>query len=185
MTNVLMQVVRNLETILEKIPEIRYAGDPILRQVAGPVTLEEGLSIGERLAKVLVKYREITGTGRGLAAPQIGESKSVFVTYLDDKIETFINPEITERSRETNFYRESCMSAGIVAADVERAERIVLTWIDKDGVRQTGNFDGFVARLYQHEEAHLRGRLNLDDAAPGGILLVTFDPFQEKLRSVR
>ena len=77
------------------------------------------------------------------------------------------------------------MSAGIVATDVERPEWIVMEWTDKDGVRRSEKFDGFNARLYQHEEAHLRGRLNLDDAAPGGIQFVTFDPLKEQLRDIR
>jgi len=69
-----------------------------------------------------------------------------------------------------------------MAADVERPEWIIMEWMDKDGVQQSEKFNGLKARLYQHEEAHLRGRLNLDDAVSCGIQFVNFDPLKEQLR---
>jgi len=73
----------------------------------------------------------------------------------------------------------------VVAADVERAEWVVVEWTDEKGEKHSEKFDGFLARLYQHEEAHLRGRLNLDDARDGGIEFLTFNPLEEKLRNSR
>ncbi len=181
-THDLRQGVELFKTVLEEVPEICYAGHPVLREVAAPVTVEEGNVIAARLETVLLKYRKITGLGRGLAAPQIGENKAVFITYVDDKVEVCMNPKIVERSPDTNFYRELCISAGILAADVERPTWIVLEWADAEGKQRREKFEGFKARLYQHEEAHLRGHLNLDDAVPGGIQFVTFDPREEKLR---
>ncbi|MDP2632092.1 MAG: peptide deformylase [Candidatus Curtissbacteria bacterium] len=175
--------IKTFQTVLEKIPELRYAGESILREATIPTTLEEGVSLAKKLEEVLLKYREITGLGRGLAAPQIGKNKSVFIAYIDNQTEIFINPKIVEKSNKTNFYRELCMSAGIVAADVERPVWIVMEWTDKDGNRKSEKFDGLKARLYQHEEAHLRGRLNLDDAVSGGIQFATFDPLKEQLRN--
>lgn len=171
--------------VLEEIPEIIYAGNPVLRQLTTEVSLDEGLEIAKKLEYVLTKYRSATGVGRGLAAPQIGNSKAVFITYVDDAIETYINPKITEKSDTKNFYKELCMSAGLAAADVERSEWIVLEWIDASGLKRQEKFEGFKARLLQHEEAHLRGRINLDDSAPGGIELITFDPLKEQLRKAR
>lgn len=185
MSNDIQQKVQTFQAVLDNIPEIRYAGDLVLRQTTSPVTLEEGLETSQRMEAVLLKYRDITGWGRGLAAPQIGESKSVFISFIDDAFEVFINPRIVEKSNETNFYKELCMSAGVVVADVERPDWIVLEWMDQMGAKRSNRFDGFQARLYQHEEAHLRGRLNLDDAASGGIEFVTFDPSEEKLRDTK
>ncbi|OHB25325.1 MAG: hypothetical protein A2542_01825 [Parcubacteria group bacterium RIFOXYD2_FULL_52_8] len=181
-TSDLKQNVGILKTVLEEVPEICYAGNPVLREVAAPVTIEEGNAIAARLEIILLKYRKITALGRGLAAPQIGENKAVFITYMDDKVEVCMNPKVVERSSVTNFYRELCISAGIVAADVERPTWVVLAWTDREGKPRNEKFEGFKARLYQHEEAHLRGRLNLDDDAPGGIQFVTFDPREEQLR---
>lgn len=171
--------------ILDAFPEIRYAGDPVLRSTAQQVSAEEGTAIGKRVGDVLMRYRKEVGYGRGLAAPQIGEGKAVFVTFVDDSLQIFINPRIVEHSPETNFYREFCLSSGIMAADVERSEWIVMEWIDTEGKNQSKRFEGFLARLYQHEEAHLRGKLNLDEAVAGGIEFLLFDPLTEQLRKTR
>lgn len=178
----LIERVRKFKTVLDKFPEVRYAGDPVLRQVAEEVSIEEGIRIGERLGEVLIKYRKEVGYGRGFAAPQIGENKAVFVTFVDEKLQIFINPKITDKSAETNFYRELCLSSGIMAVDTERPEWIMMEWTDVDGETHSQKFDGFLARLYQHEEAHLRGKLNLDEAVEGGIEFALFDPLKEQLR---
>jgi len=181
----LKEKVDGFRTILDKFPEVRYAGDPVLRKVAQPVSVEEGVELGKRLGDVLLRFRKEVGYGRGFAAPQIGENKAVFVTFIDGRLTTFINPKITKRSLETNFYRELCLSSGIMAVDTARSERIVMEWIDEKGVKQSGEFDGFLARLYQHEEAHLRGVINFDEATKGGIEFALFDPLKEQLRKKR
>lgn len=181
--------VKNLITsfgvVLENFPEVRYVGDPVLRQSCEEVRVEEGVELGKRLGEVLMRYREAVGYGRGFTAPQIGENKAVFVTFVDDKIQTFINPKIVEKSEETNFYKELCLSSGIMSSDVERSEWIVMEWIDENGEQKKEKFDGFLSRLYQHEEAHLRGVLNLDEACDGGIEFATFDPLKEQIRKTK
>ena len=177
MSDEIKRKIQTFEAVLEEVPELIYAGDPVLRRSAVPVTLEEGVALGKKLESVLLKYREITHWGRGLAAPQIGEGKAIFITFIDNECEIFINPIVVEKSDQTNFYKELCMSVGILAADVERPDWIVMEWMDAQGAERSERFEGFKARLYQHEEAHLRGRLNIDDAIPGKIEFVTFDPF--------
>jgi peptide deformylase len=184
MTDAIAKRLTVFQRVLAEVPEIVYAGDPVLRRQTTDVSLAEGLEVAKRLERVLLRYRAVTGAGRGLAAPQIGESKSVFITYIDDTPEVFLNPRIAEASATTNFYRELCISAALVAADVERPDWIVLEWTDKDGERRSQKFEGVKARLLQHEEAHLRGRLNLDEAAPGGLEFATFDPLKEQLRKM-
>lgn len=177
--------VGTFNRVLNEIPEIRYVGDPVLRGQAQIVEIAEGKIIGNQLGEILLRYRKITGIGRGLAAPQIGLNQAVFVTFVEGKLQTFINPTIVERSMVTNFYREWCISSGIMAADVERPEWVVIEWTDIKGTKHKEKIEGFLARLYQHEEAHLRGRVNLDEAAPGGIEFATFDPLKEQLRKTR
>jgi len=176
------ELVVKFEKVLQDFPEVKYVGDPILRQITEEVTVEEGKVLGEKLGKVLIRYRKAVGYGRGFAAPQIGENKAVFVTFVDGELHTFINPKITEKSEKTNFYRELCLSSGIMSADTERAEWIVMEWTDTEGRQHKEKVDGFLARLYQHEEAHLRGKLNLDKAGEGGIEFALFDPLREQLR---
>lgn len=177
--------VETFSRVLQEIPEVRYVGDPILRTPTIHATLEEGIEIGKTLGEVTIKYRKIAGYGRGFAAPQIGINKSVFVTYVGDKLQVFINPLILEKSQTTNFYKELCLSSGILSADVERPEWIVMKWTDEEGKEKQEKVDGILARLYQHEEAHLRGIVNLDESAPGGIEICTFDPLKEQLRTSR
>lgn len=95
----LKERVRSFSSILDRFPEVRYTGDPVLRQVAQEVSVEEGVEIGKRLGDVLLRYRKEVGYGRGFAAPQIGENKAVFVTFVDDKLTVFINPRITKVAR--------------------------------------------------------------------------------------
>lgn len=177
------ELVSKFEKVLQDFPEVRYAGDPVLRKEAQEVSVEDGVLIGKKLGEVLVKYRKAVGYGRGFAAPQIGENKAVFVTFVNDELQTFINPMIVEKSETTNFYRELCLSSGVMSADVERPEWIVMEWTDENGEKRKEKFDGFLARLYQHEEAHLRGSINLDEAVKGGIEFATFDPLKEQLRA--
>ena len=169
------------ETVKD-FPEIVYLGEPVLRTVTGEVSVEEGKQIGEHLGAILIRYHTKTGIGRGLAAPQIGLSKRVFVTYLEDKVQTYINPEIIWQSEETNFYRELCLSSGTMWADVERPEYIKIRWTDEEGLEHEETFDGFLARLIQHEYDHMEGMVNLDKAVTGTISLATDDPLKEQLR---
>lgn len=185
MLEIIKERVATFNRALNEIPEIKYVGDPILRQQAELVEVPEGVMVGDQLGKVLLRYREVAGVGRGLAAPQIGLNKAVFVTFVDNKLQTFINPTVVEKSPETNFYKELCLSSGIMAADVERPEWVVMEWTDVEGVTHKEKIEGFLARLYQHEEAHLRGIVNLDEVAPQGIEFATFDPLKEQLRKTR
>ena len=185
MSKEIYDLVTKFGGVLKDFPEVRYAGDPVLRLPAQEVSTEEGIKLGNRLGEILMRYRKAVGYGRGFAAPQIGENKAVFVTFVDGELQIFVNPVIIERSKQTNFYRELCLSSGIMVVDTERPENIIMEYKDKRGERQSGKFEGFLARLYQHEEAHLRGILNLDEATKGGIGFALFDPLKERLRQTR
>lgn len=168
--------------VLQKFPEFRYLGDPILRKKTKSVSLSEGVQIGRKLGEILIEYRKIAGIGRGLAAPQIGIPKSVFVTYLDDEVQIYINPKIISKSKKANRYRELCLSCGNIWADIKRPDLITVQWKDKNGKTEKKEFTGLVARLIQHEYDHLQGIPNLDKAEDKTIEFVTSDPLQEKLR---
>ncbi len=178
------QLVDNFKKILEECPEVVYVGDRILRQKTMEVTLEEGLEIGNKLKIVLEKYRTVTGFGRGLAAPQIGESKSVFVTFVNDVHKIYINSKIIHTSEKSNLYRETCLSCGFVSVDVKRPESVTVEYLDENGVTKTEEADSFLARLLQHEYDHLNGIVNLDRAEPASIELMTSDPLKEELREI-
>jgi peptide deformylase len=182
MAKEVIDLAKDFVRVVKEFPEIVFVGDPVLRDKAEEVSVEEGKKIGERLGKVLTRYREEFGMGRGLAAPQIGIGKRVFVTFLDGSVQIYINPEVIERSETTNFYRELCLSSGIMSVDVERPQLITMKWLDENGEEYEQEFDGFLARLIQHEYDHLQGVVNLDIAVPGSIEMATFNPLEEKLR---
>jgi len=184
MNDNLRQKLQIISKILREIPEFRYIGDPVLRSKTKKVLYSEGLEIGKGLGKILIKYRKIAGFGRGLAAPQIGVNKSVFVSYVNDKLQIYINPRITKHSKSNNYYRELCLSSGFTWADIKRLEWIELEWINEKGKRIHQKFDDFMARLIQHEYSHLLGKINLDEAEKQTIEFAK-NPLEETLRKAK
>ena len=162
-------VVAEASQVLQDLPDITHLGNPILRQKCTSVSIPEGKEIAKKLIKTLTKYREIAGIGAGLAAPQIGIPKCVFVTFAEMGYETYINPTIVSTSDETNFYRESCISSRVVWGEVERPASIEIKWTNEQSEEHTQKFSGFMGRLLQHEYDHLLGVPCLDKAIPGTI----------------
>lgn len=169
-------------SIAEQFPGISYIGDPVLRQKAAPVSFDKGLAIAQELGAILIAYRKLTGSGRGLAAPQIGKAYAVFVTYTEDEIQLYLNPKLSISTQETNLYKECCISSNHIWCDVERPSEIALSYTDVNNQLITVQYQGFMARLIQHEYDHLLGVVNLDRAIPGTIDYCFGDPLQEKLR---
>jgi peptide deformylase len=103
------------------------------------------------------------GKGVGLAGPQIGFLKRVFVVHIEGDIpRVFINPSIVETSQETAKYEEGCLSLPGVWADVIRPKRVkVQAWNDR-GRPFTMEADGILARVILHEYDHLEGMLFID-----------------------
>lgn len=167
--------------ILKECPEITYIGQEVLRKPTAEVSLEEGVVIAAKLQATLLRFRRITGLGRGLAAPQIGIGKRVFVTFMNDEFQTFINPKLVKVSKDMNFLRESCISSHLLCADVKRPKSITLSWMNEKGESKTEDFTDFPARLLQHEHDHLEGLVNLDVCEKASIEFVKSSPRDEKL----
>lgn len=182
MSQIILDKIKQFEKVIGEFPEFKYIGDPILRTPTQEVDIKDGIEIGKKLGEVLVRYRKFVGYGRGLAAPQIGIPKSVFATYLDDRVQIYINPQIVNRSDAKNYYRERCLSCGMLRGDVKRSSKITLRWTDENGKSQEKQAGGVLARLWQHEYDHMIGICNLDIAERGSIEFETSDPLQEKLR---
>ena len=109
--------------------------------------------------------------GVGLAAPQLGVSKRLFVVDVasgEDEpsdLRIFINPKIITAEGETTF-NEGCLSFPGIYAEVERPERCRIEALDLEGNRIEQEFDGFVSRIIQHEYDHLEGVLLVDRMSP-------------------
>ena len=105
--------------------------------------------------------------GIGLAAPQIGVSRRVFVMDVAGKEEpaapmALVDPEILEASEELATYEEGCLSIPDVYEEIERPARVRLRWRDREGTLCERDFDGLAAVCVQHEIDHLDGRLFID-----------------------
>ena len=133
--------------------------NPILRSIAKPAP--DALLIKDLIHdmhQTLWHYN-----GLGLAAPQIGRSLQLFVTNVDNKERTFVNPIIVSRSPSTSFMVEGCLSLPDTEASVRRNNSVWVTYWDQTGVvHMRERFDGMLARVIQHEEDHLRGVMIVD-----------------------
>ncbi|SDF36969.1 peptide deformylase [Salipiger thiooxidans] len=109
--------------------------------------------------------------GRGLAAPQVGVLKRVFVMDAGWKEGDMvplacINPEIVEVSEETASGPEGCLSIPGVTAQVRRPVRVRIAFTDLSGTRQERDFEGSEAIVAQHEYDHLEGLVHFDRLDP-------------------
>jgi peptide deformylase len=108
--------------------------------------------------------------GVGLAATQIGEALQLFIVDCANEDEpsdlrVFINPEILELHDEISW-SEGCLSFPGVNEDVDRAARIKVRAIGRDGKSFTLEADGLLAVAVQHENDHLQGVLMIDHLGP-------------------
>ena len=119
-------------------------------------TSEEFLALMQDLADTLAAYKAV-----GLAAPQIGVSRRVFVTNVDGQLHYFINPKIVSKEGSITT-KEGCLSFPGVYERVERAEEVTIEAIDVDGKEFKCALDGSDAVAAQHEYDHLDGVLYID-----------------------
>jgi peptide deformylase len=109
--------------------------------------------------------------GRGLAAPQVGVLKRLFVmdvawkTGAPDPV-VCVNPEILWRSDEVAEGAEGCLSIPGISTLVTRATAIRLAWTTLSGERREADLTGFAAICAQHEYDHLDGLVTFDRLTP-------------------
>jgi peptide deformylase len=129
--------------------------------IANVITAMENAASGQRKGRGRKRRRTLVG----LAAPQIGVGLRVILvdTHVGSdrknygQVRCFINPEIVWRSRETAEGREGCFSAGPVWGLVRRPIAVKIRAITTDGKPIERIFEGFTARIIQHEVDHLNG----------------------------
>jgi peptide deformylase len=152
------------------IRQIAQLGQPILRVVAAPVELPASAGLRALVDDMLATLREADGVG--IAAPQVYESRALFIVasrpnsrYPDAPViepEVVINPEIVVRSDDLIKGWEGCLSIPGIRGLVPRHRTIRVRYRTLDGAAIEREFVGFVARVFQHEDDHLRGIVFLD-----------------------
>lgn len=141
---------------------IRQFGDPVLRQRAREVEHLDGV-----LARLIDDMFETmyAAPGVGLAAPQVGIERRVFVYDIGEGPNAVINPTIVESTGEWN-YDEGCLSIPDLSWTVERPKEVHLRGIDIDGGEIDIEADELLARCFQHEMDHLDGVLLVERLDP-------------------
>ena len=153
--------------------DIVHAPNDILLMSSKPVKkVDDGI---RKLITAMKKVLIASDIGVGLAAPQVGIAKRLFLIAPDlvDKkkksfsdIAIFINPEIISKRPERQPVRktkkqtlEGCLSIPHIWGPVRRSNQLAVRFIDENGNEHTETFTGFPARIIQHEIDHLNGIL--------------------------
>ena len=162
------------------LPIVAY-GDPILKMVAEEIP-ENSLELTQLIADMFDTM--YLAKGVGLAAPQIGKSIRLFIVdgapFADEEGEepdpkavgiesfkkVFINPIIEEQSGDVWAFQEGCLSIPKIRENVHRKETILVSYFDENWLFHEERFDGYAARIIQHEYDHLEGVLFIDKLAP-------------------
>jgi peptide deformylase len=144
-------------------PDIVKLGDPVLRQVAKPVTQIKGetRTLIEKMMKTMKAAR-----GLGLAAPQVGASLRILIYDAGDGVKALINPVILASKGEQVEPLEGCLSIPGLQGQVQRFAEIRVKGYDQRGKPVTRNAKELEARVIQHEMDHLDGILFFERADP-------------------
>ncbi|WP_052051062.1 peptide deformylase [Leptolyngbya sp. KIOST-1] len=155
--------------------QVLTLGHPVLRQVAQPLELgtDEALTDEtlQRLVDRLLQTMQASN-GVGIAAPQLGHSLRLLVVASRPNLRyphapqmepvVMLNPRLIAASDELELGWEGCLSVPGVRGRVPRHRVVEVEYCDRYGQSQRRVWEGFVARIFQHEADHLEGKVFLD-----------------------
>ena len=161
--------------------------DQKLKRICTPVAevTDEIRKIALRMIKTMYE-----APGVGLAAPQVGILKRIFVMDCADKESVpdphiMINPEIVWVSEQKNTYEEGCLSIPDFYGDVERPSEIKIWCLNENGIPTEHHFDALRATCAQHEIDHLNGILFIDYLGPIRKQIITSKMKKYKKENIR
>ena len=142
------------------IRKIRKIGDPVLRETSSNVADIDKSVLG--LVSDMLDTLENEG-GVGLAAPQIGITKRIIIVRYEDKVDTYINPEIEALENKKVEEDEGCLSIySIQGFQVKRYPKIKIKATNLKGNTEEFIAEDLLARVIQHEMDHLNGIMFID-----------------------
>ncbi len=163
------------------LPIVAY-GDPILKKEAEEID-EDYPHLKELLNNMFETMYAASGVG--LAAPQINKGIRIFIVDaspfaeveegeepdpmaegLEDFKKVFINPIIEEEQGDEWAFAEGCLSIPKIREDVFRKPRIKISYYDENWDYFEEEYDGYAARIIQHEYDHIEGVLFTDHLSP-------------------
>lgn len=170
------------------IRTVLQLGDPGLREVAkrveNPAAPEIRTLVGD-LADTLAYWRQTTGYGRGIAAPQIASNLRVIFLHLPGENRwPLVNPEITERSPEKIVVWDACLSFLSIFMQVERHREITVRYQNLSGEWNEirAGEERNLSELLQHEIDHLDGILAVDRITDI-LTMCTREEFEKRYRA--
>lgn len=154
---------------MSAILPVAQRGEAILTLEAAAVAQDELNSDWLKQLALAMQATMLARNGVGIAAPQVYISKRVIIVASrpnprypdapDMPAVTMINPEITEYSTETCLGEEGCLSVPEQRGQVERAYAVKVHYFTVQGEQVEQSYEGFPARIVQHEIDHLNGIL--------------------------
>lgn len=147
------------------LPVILY-GSSVLREKA--FEIDEGDNFRELAENMSLTLKNAKGIG--LAGPQVGLLKNIFVidttllknTGIEPVEKVCINPQIKNYSENPGYYNEGCLSIPGIFEDVLRPDKVEVRYRDEFFEWHEELLDGIAARIFQHEFDHLQGILFID-----------------------
>ena len=154
---------------------VRTVGDPVLRERAREVSVDELRSEAtQRLIDEMIATMRAAG-GAGLAANQVGTLLRIAVAEVDNNprypykppipLTVMVNPVLEPAGEETVVINEGCLSVPDLRGDLDRFVTVRARYLDRDGVAREQIVRGLSAGTFQHEVDHLDGVLFLDRVA--------------------
>ena len=130
----------------------------VLNKEAKPIVFDKPMQL-QKLGVRMIQFM-VENKGIGLAGPQIGISKRLFVMASEDfkdRFKVFFNPSVRETSEETNIDIEGCLSFPGEHLAIERPNSVKISYHDYLGTEFKDELFGYTARCFLHELDHLDG----------------------------
>ena len=140
------------------LPKLKIYPNPVLRVQS--LSLNRLTDCDKKILDLMVTTMH-ANQGIGLAAPQIGITKRMFVLDKGSGVLKMINPEIVSKSGNCSM-EEGCLSVPKKTVEVSRAEVISVSFFDDQYKKQQKEYSAITARAIQHEIDHLDGKLIID-----------------------
>ncbi len=150
--------------------QIAQLGQPVLREPARPVTNPLNPVIQALIDDMLATAADANGVG--IAAPQVYEPLALFIVASrpspryphapEMEPRAMLNPELLWASNETDAGWEGCLSVPGIRGIVRRNRRVRVRYLTREGEIREEEYEGFLARVFQHEFDHINGLVFLD-----------------------
>jgi len=150
--------------------QIAQLGQPVLRELARPIVNPLDPAIQALIDDMLATVADVDGVG--IAAPQVYEPLALFIVAShpnhryphapDMEPLAIINPELLWASNDTETGWEGCLSVPGIRGPVRRNRRVRVRYLSRDCEIHEEEYEGFLARIFQHEFDHINGLVFLD-----------------------